>query len=147
MPFRLGDLLDRIRPAGAPGAAAEGESRREEALVDELAELSAALRMMDAAADDVVATARHEAERIAGDGDRRAHQLRAELADRVAVAGREDARTEDDQVDDELARLADAAARAIDQRRRAVHGAIDRLVAAAVDEIWQIVEPDPEPAA
>ena len=85
--LRLSELLERIRPAGAPGAAAEGDDQhRRNILAAEIADIERALAAFEHEADQLVATAREEAEQLRRDGDRRADQIRAGLADRVAVA-------------------------------------------------------------
>ena len=141
MPLRLSDLLDRLRPAGAPGAPAEGESRRDEALTDEIAALAAELVELNAEADKIVARAHREADQIIGDGERRARRLRGELADRVAAASNAPVEDEGYEVDERLAKLADETQRTIAAHRSALDARSDALVATAVDMIWQIVEP------
>ncbi|MGA7759374.1 MAG: hypothetical protein WCA90_06035 [Ilumatobacteraceae bacterium] len=85
--LRLSELLERIRPAGAPGAAAEGdEQHRRNILHAEIAEVARVLDDFEREADQLVVTSRHEAEQIRRDGERRAEQIRASLADRLAVA-------------------------------------------------------------
>ena len=85
--LRLSELLERIRPAGAPGAAAEGdEQHRRSILHAEIADVDRVLDDFEREADQLVVTARHEAEQIRQDGERRAEQIRSSLADRLAVA-------------------------------------------------------------
>lgn len=147
MPLRLSDLLDRIRPAGAPGAPAEGESRRQQALAEELGAITDELLAIDGAADEIVAQARRRAAEIATDGDRHARQLRAELPDRVAVARSSNVGREEHEIDDQLAQLAEQTQRAITARRQALESRSDALVAEAVDLIWRIGAPGGEDGA
>jgi F0F1-type ATP synthase membrane subunit b/b' len=145
VPLRLSDLLERIRPVGAPGAPTEGESRREQAETDELAELARVLASLDAEADAIVADARRRAEEVGDDGARRAAQLRAELADRVAVAGAGGADPGEHAVDDEVAEMAAATDAEIDRRRRDATADTDRLVERAVDIVWALLDADELP--
>ncbi len=135
---RLTELLERIRPAGVPGAAAEGRSPVDRAAVDELAALTRVLAGFEAAADEVVARGRSRADGFRLDADRREERIGAELPERLAVARAEVERDHERRGAAEAARLAEAAQREADERRRAAAARIDDVVTAAVDRIWQL---------
>jgi hypothetical protein len=144
MVFRLVDLLDRIRPAGAPGALVEeGTLRSEQAVELEVAELRRRLLEIDAEAAELVDAARRDAAEIVAEGARVARQRRAELADRVAVAGGQDAAAEDERAEQELARLRDDTERAVATLRDAFDAHAAELVDAAVAVIWRDLGPEP----
>lgn len=86
MPPALSELLERIRPAGTPGAPSEGEQQREESdRVNEIAELAAALEAFEEEADAITSTATEQAAEVRRRADRQVRQIRAGLPDRVAT--------------------------------------------------------------
>jgi multidrug efflux pump subunit AcrA (membrane-fusion protein) len=85
--LRLSELLERIRPAGAPGAPTEGERKRRRAdRADEIADLAALLETFEADADAKITAARAESDRIRAAGQERARDIRSGLPDRLAIA-------------------------------------------------------------
>jgi vacuolar-type H+-ATPase subunit H len=133
--LRLSELLERIRPAGAPGAAAEGDDQhRRNILAAEIADIERALAAFEHEADQLVATAREEAEQLRRDGDRRADQIRAGLADRVAVA--QAAGTERQQTDAEHDAIVESARRDAQRVRTEATSRIPALADSIVDSIW-----------
>jgi vacuolar-type H+-ATPase subunit H len=136
---RLTELLERIRPAGVPGAAAEGQPPVDRAAADELAALTGVLAELEAQADEVVARGRRRAERLRVDADRREERIRGEQPERVAVARAEVEQDHERRGAAEAARLTEAAQREAVARRRAADARIDDVVTAAVDRIWQLV--------
>ena len=132
MPLRLADLLDRIRPAGAPGALATGIARDELAADEELATLRRVLRSLEAAATEEIARAEREADRVLAEAERVARQRRAELADRVATAEATDVSHERHAADREVARLRRETDEAIAARLSAFEREADRIVGLGV---------------
>ena len=140
MVLRLSELLERVRPAGAPGAPTEGDlQRRDAAEAEELADLAAVLRAFDDEADGVVAAARTEAARIRSDAEQRASRIRVELPDRIAAA--QATTVEEHHRLDEDTRervVADAQAQTEQLRRdfeRRMPATVDRVIALVWDDI------------
>lgn len=137
---RLSELLERIRPAGAPGAPTEGESaalRRWRA--DEIADVVAALVTFEAEVDATIAAARRDAAQIVGGGERRAREIIAGTADRVAAVQVETEQRSEAHDDAETERA--TSARIAVMQARADHE-ISGLVAHAVESIWTAFVPD-----
>ena len=87
MATTLSELLERIRPAGAPGAPSEGALQRQhDHRATEVASLAACLAIFEAEADAVVAEAAAEAERLRAEGERTAREILSSLATKAAVA-------------------------------------------------------------
>ncbi len=138
MPIRLSELLDRIRPAGAPGAPSDAEPQRELAATEETSSVAALLHRLESEADEVIASAQEDADRIRADAERRAAELRSEVPDRVAVARADVSDAVEHDVTASVASIAaDAQARVTDLRARAD---LDGAVAAVVDLIWRETE-------
>ena len=136
--LRLSELLERIRPAGAPGAAAASdEQRRHDLLAAELTEIMLALAEFEREAEQIVDAAQEEAEQLRSDGERRAARIRAGLADRVAVARAEG--TEQKEIDEEHDAIVDATRRDIDQLRRRAEQRLPALSDTIVESIWSIL--------
>lgn len=130
---RTRDLLDRFRPAGAPGAAAAAGVP-----ADRIVELTAELEPVLARLDDVTA----EAARIRRVGEERAESLRREATERARAtlaAARRDAET--DRVEAASAVLAQAeheAAQAADDAAREaveIHSVADDALPGYVDGV------------
>lgn len=138
MAIRLSELLDRIRPAGAPGAPTDAEPQRELAAAEESARLVRLLERLDAEADDLVAEAARSADAIRAEGERAASVLRAELADRVAVATAMASSELDHAADDRVVSVTAAARAEIERLRESAD--LDRVAARVVDVIWRAVE-------
>ena len=145
MVSRLSELLERIRPAGAPGAPTEGEfQHRPDRRAQEIATLAAVLASFEAEADGVVATARAEADRLRSEAQRRVHEIAGSLPDRVAVAEARAAQLleERDQVEHERIRSEAVATISTLQTRAEVQ--IPALVEEAMAMIWSQVPSRPE---
>lgn len=141
---RLSDLLERIRPAGSPGAAAEGDEQHRRSILDaEIADIALTLADFEQEADRIVAAAREEAATLRRDGERRAERTRAGLADRLAVARA--AGTETAQVDAERDAIVDAAHRDADHLRGQAEERFPALVETIVDSIWSMLPRDDRP--
>ncbi len=146
--MRLSELLERIRPAGAPGAAGEGEQqRRRENRDRELAEIVAALQHPERAAADSVVQAQQSAERLHADANRSIAKLRVELPQQLAVQRTIVSSTDDTALDDEHRRILgqgrDEAARITQQAAAGT----PTLVSVALDSIWStVLNPTADPS-
>ena len=144
--MRLNDLLDRVRPAGAPGASAEGETHHAEDVAQrELTEVAAALDQFAVEAEEIVAAARADVVEIEQDAERRVQQIRAGRADRLARAStsvpeRSDG---DDDDDDDPQRILNASRAEVERERARAKQEIPRLANAAVEVIWSDVFAQP----
>ncbi len=77
--------LERIRPIGTPGAPADATPLREQAALDEIADIKALLAVFETEADAVVAAAHQRAARIRSEADQSAQRIRADIPDRPYV--------------------------------------------------------------
>lgn len=135
---RLSELLERIRPAGSPGAAAEGDEQHRRSILDaEIADIALRLAGFEQEAGQIMATAREDAEQLRRDGERRAERARAGLADRLAVARA--AGTEPEQVEAERDAVVDATRHDADQLRRVADERVPALVETIVGSIWSML--------
>ncbi len=142
--LRLSELLERIRPAGAPGAAAEGdEQHRRNILHAEIADITGVLDDFEREADQLVVTAHHEAEQIHRDGERRAEQIRASLPDRLAVARA--AGTESNDSDAEREAIAETTRRDAERLRFDAGTRIPTLAHTIVESIWAALPTETRP--
>ena len=142
MVLRLSELLERIRPAGAPGAPTEGElQRRHDHRAGEIASITAILASYEAEADALVASAQAEADHLRSEGQRRAHELRRELSDRVAVAEAGAAQIHEEQHREETTRLRSEAAQTIAHLHDRADIEIPGLVDEVIGVIWSQVSP------
>lgn len=143
MPPRLSELLERIRPAGTPGAPTEGEEQRQQ--VDrarEVAGIAAVLAAFEQEADAVIAAATTRATKLVHDAEREARQIRAAVPDRMATARAAAVREHQRRDEAEQARLeAQIAAEVAHLESRAAER-IPKLVAAASHAVWAIVGDD-----
>ena len=136
MVTRLSELLERIRPIGTPGAPADATPQREQAALDEIADIRTLLAAFETEADAVVAAAHQRAAGIRSEADQAAQQIRADIPDLVAVARTGWTTDAEQRADETVERVnADAdrqvAALGIDAR-------MDRVVAEVVDALWQL---------
>jgi hypothetical protein len=137
MVLRLSELLERIRPAGAPGAPGEGERLREEAVeARELAEIAAVLKVFEDEADKIVAAGQEQAGRIRQRAERQANQIRAGLPDRIATAQANATEESQHRGEAERSRLAEEVATEVARLETLSQEHVPRLVSAAVDAIW-----------
>ena len=135
--LRLSELLERIRPAGTPGAPTEGAQQHLRDLQDrEIADINVLLREFEAEADQALAAAHEEAARLRSEGERQAHRLRAGLPDRVAVAQAAAAQRSTHRSGAELEEVVDNADRAVAQIRSQSTDRMPALVDAVVAMIW-----------
>lgn len=141
MAMRLSELLERIRPAGTPGSADSAESNVARAAADELADLVAALRGYDDAADHQLEDARARAEELRADGERRAGQVRDGAAERIAVAAAEARETDRARVDAEQRHIAESTDTEIDRRRTSAEAAREQLVDRVLDVVRDLAIP------
>lgn len=139
MASRLSELLDRIRPAGTPGAPSDVISQRRQATAGEIAELSMALSRFDDEADGIIADARVQADRARADAERRVEEIRADLPDRIAVAESSGLRSADDGIDDEVARVSAESEREIERLRSQAEPRLALLVDEAVSVVWALL--------
>ena len=139
MPPRLSELLERIRPAGTPGAPTEGESvARHRWRADEIADVVAVLVTFESEVDATITAARRDAAQIVGEGQRRARAIVAGTAERVAVAQVETAQRFEAADDAEIERSTSARIAAMQSR---ADDEIPELVAQAVESIWSTFVP------
>jgi hypothetical protein len=133
--LQLSELLERIRPAGTPGAAAEGDEQHRRNILDaEIADVVQVLAEFEREAELIMADAREEAEQLRRDGERRSEQIRGGLADRVTVA--RSAGTEQRETDAERAAILETARRDADHLRLAATARIPGLANTIVGSIW-----------
>jgi len=133
----LSELLERIRPAGAPGAPAKGgPGGRDEGRDRELADLVAVLAAFDEEAAAVVAEARRRADERRAEAALEAGAIRAGLADRLARAAVEpvDLGTGDGP---SVAGIGLSARRQIERLRRSADAETPRLVREIVTHILE----------
>lgn len=140
MASRLSELLERIRPAGAPGAPTEGElQQRLDRSADEIATLTTVLASFQAEADAVVEAARAETDRLRSEAQRRVHEIAAALPDRVAVAEARAAHVLEERDDVEHERIRSEAAATISTCQARAEVQIPALVDEAMAVIWSQV--------
>ncbi len=139
MPSRLSDLLERIRPAGAPGAATEATTQRERDAGEEVDAVRAVVARFAQEAESMIAAAQADAARIRAEGEDHARKIAAQVPDRVAAAGA-GAVAEPGPADEaERARIAAVAADRIDGIRAGGRAATRPVVERAIAAIWAMV--------
>jgi hypothetical protein len=138
--MRLSDLLERVRPAGAPGASAEGETRHAQDIAQrDLAEIARALAEFAKEADELVAAARSEVVETKSEAGRCVQQIRAGRADRLAQASAAVTEPSAGSDDDDPSHILDASRAEAEHERTRAKQQIPRLVDAAVEVIWSDV--------
>lgn len=146
MPLRLSELLERIRPAGAPGAPTEGEEQREHFdRNQEIADIAAALDEFEAEAGLLVAAASAAATELGRNAERRAREIRATVPDRVATVQATAAQNHERRDQAEQSQVADQTRTEIARLETQAAALIPPLVATATDTIWAIVDFDAPP--
>lgn len=133
---RLVDLLDRIRPTGAPGALGDTTLPGDRAADRELTELRTRLLAIDDEAAAVLEAAHRRADEVVTEAHEAARRRRATIPDRVATAEGEEEAREQRTTDRAVTARQQEADDAITARRQAFERASDRLVAAAVSAVW-----------
>jgi hypothetical protein len=137
---RLSELLERIRPAGAPGAASEGEQQlRRENREKELADLIAALHHPEQAAADLLADTQQQVELLQTETSRSIAKQRADLPEQLAVQRTVTSGTADANLDDECDRILRQASEEADRINQQAAAGTPSLVTAALDSIWTTV--------
>lgn len=143
MVLQLSELLERIRPTGAPGAPTEGEGqRRRERRASEVAAVTSILSSFEAEADALVAAARAQAEQVRAEGERRAQGVRVTLPERLAVAEAGEAHAHEERDRVEMGQFRDEAAQAVDRLHERADAEIPRLVDEVMQLIWSQVPTD-----
>lgn len=144
MVVRLSELLERIRPAGTPGPAAEGgELQRRAHLDDELADIARLLAGFEREADHIRETAHEEADGLRRNAEHRARQIRSGLPDRIAVARAQASEsldrarhTEQDEIAQQTERTLGRLRQNADERRAAlVHEILDAIWSSIADDL------------
>jgi len=137
--LRLSELLERIRPAGSPGAAAEGdEQHRREILDDEIGDIARLLGEFEQEADQIVDEADREVVRIRQEGERKAHEIRARRADRVAVAEADAATARQDEGANDCDEILAASRERIAGMEGRAAGRMAEMVDAVIETIWTV---------
>lgn len=140
MPQTLSELLERIRPAGTPGAPSEGEGDREQNDQDrEIGPVVRALAMYEAEANQIIAAAHDRAAQIRTDGALRSERIQAGLPTRIADAQTAADRHRRDEAEEDRARLASDAAGEVARLDSVATERIDALVERAVALIWSAI--------
>ncbi len=144
MPVRLSELLERIRPAGAPGAPSEGEQQRQEFdRLQEDADITEVLAGFEREATAIIAAANEQAKKLVGDAERRARQIRSELPAQLATVQAAAAHANDER-DTTKERSIEAETEAAVTKLHAQGNAlIPELQATAMNIIWSIMPTAP----
>ncbi len=147
--MRLSELLERIRPAGAPGAAGEGEQQlRRENREQELANLIDALHHPERIAADLVADAQKHVELLQTETRQTIAKQRADLPEQLAVQQTATFETADADLDDECDRILRLARDEADRITQQATAGIPSLATAALESIWTtVLTPPTEPNA
>jgi hypothetical protein len=148
MPLRLSELLERIRPAGSPGAPTEGErQRRRDDRATEIADLA---RLLASFADESAArveAAQEEAARLRRSGQTRAAEVHAGLSGRVAVAVARVTEHHQDLDRNDEARIRQEADREIARLHARADAEIPHLVDRTMQVIWSLTAPSSDTTA
>ncbi len=136
MPTRLSELLERIRPAGAPGAPHEGErQRRADDRAGEIIDVLDLLVEFEAEARTVLADGHKEADRVLSNAHRLASAGRASLPDLMARTEAEAAHRDDRRLDDREETIRQRADEEIELLETGADAEIRRLADRAVEII------------
>jgi vacuolar-type H+-ATPase subunit H len=141
MVLRLSELLERIRPAGTPGAPADGEDDRQQAAIDEIGDVARVLARFEREADGELTAARERARLILVEAEQRAHRISAALADRIAVASARGAQALAAQNEAALDRITTATTGEIARLQCQAGARMTPLVDAAIEQIWRVLPP------
>ncbi len=140
MPVQLSELLERIRPTGAPGAPSEGERERlESGRIEEMAAIAVVLSAFEQEAGTLIAAANDQATRLHNDAEQREHEIHSGLPDQMAAAETAETEVTNTQTthDQQAVRAASAEAIAVIQGRS--NALISSLEKATMEAIWSIV--------
>lgn len=136
MVLTLSELLERIRPAGSPGAPAEGErSRLERDRARELAGVTELLAAFERDAAAVVAAAEDEADRSVALARGDARGAMADMSERAAVAGAAIVTAGEREGEAGIRDVRDDAAREVERIVARADERIPAIVAAAIEVI------------
>jgi vacuolar-type H+-ATPase subunit H len=141
MVLRLSELLERIRPAGTPGASSRGDDDGARASADEIRKIAEALASFEAEADRQISEASDRASEIRQDAEREASHMLAGLPDRVATARASASQLPEQECEDELARIVDQTSRDLELLDARAASEMPRLVEAAMAVIWSALPP------
>lgn len=137
---RLSELLERIRPAGTPGAPTEGELQRRDARrAEETASVTEIVAGFEAEAEAVIVEARAITDRLLGDARHRARGIAGRLPDHLAEAEAEASQTRGHRDEAETEHVRAEADRAISTLRDRAEVEIPRLVDETIEVIWSEV--------
>ncbi len=144
MVLRLSELLERIRPAGTPGAPTEGElQHRDDRRAGEIESITAILSSFETEADAIIATARNEADQLRSRGRSRARDAASGLPDRMAIAEAEAAHLLEQRDRVETDQLNSQTELTISQLRAQAEVRTPLLVEEIMEVIWsQLLPPD-----
>jgi cell division septum initiation protein DivIVA len=145
MVLSLSELLERIRPAGAPGVAVDGEQSPEQLAAAEIADLADLLRAAEAEADLTLSSAHGRAEQIRDDADEQVRRIRDDLPSRVATAHVAGAAIPTRRREAELSRIADDTSREIDRLDTQAITRLPLIVDSVMAHIWNALEIEDEP--
>lgn len=147
MVLRLSELLERIRPAGTPGAPTEGElERRDDRRAAEILTITAILTSFETEADAIIATARAEADQVRSRGHSRAHETATAMPDRMAVAEAEAANLIEQRDRVETVQLQSQTELTISQLRAEAEARTPLLVDEIMEVIWSQLLPPSTPS-
>jgi hypothetical protein len=132
----LRELLERIRPAGSPGAASEAVARQELAALDEIAHIAQVVASYERQADEIVAQAHRQAGELRAEAERTAGRIRSGLPDRLAMATRPGPLPYVEDRETEQADIAEHARREIERRRAGAQAGAEALVARVIEAMW-----------
>lgn len=148
MVLRLSELLERIRPAGAPGAPTEGEvQRRDGRRASEIETIAAILSSFEEEADAIVAAAQDEAETIRSRGHSRVRDIAAALPERKAVAEAEAAHLSERRDQLEAERLQNETDSTISRLEATAEARTPPLVEELMEVIWSQLLPTNTPTS
>jgi cell division septum initiation protein DivIVA len=145
MVLSLSELLERIRPAGAPGVAVDGEQSPEQLAAAEIADLAELLRAAEAEADLTLSGAHRRAERIRDEADEQVRRIRDDLPSRVAAAHVAGAALPTRRRDAELSRISDDTTREIDRLDTQAVTRLPLIVESVMAHIWDALDIADEP--
>jgi hypothetical protein len=140
MPLRLSELLERIRPAGTPGAPTEGEQQREEYdRAHEIGEIAVVLAAFEAEADALIRSATTDAAELGRDAERQARQIRAAVPERIATVQAAAAERHEKQDEADQTHVTDQTVAEVARLKGQAASLIPSLVAATTRVVWAIV--------
>jgi vacuolar-type H+-ATPase subunit H len=144
MTTRLSDILERLRPAGTPGAPSEGTQQREaDHRQHETAAVATRLLAFEKEADAIVENARQRAEQIHTQAQTRVRQIDDELSDRVAIAGTSASQASSAHTATEHQRILAQAKIDVDGIQQGVEAKIAEVTLAATALVWASVSAPP----